>query len=149
MESFCGAKCSECELYNNKCKGCINTNGCPFGKKCWIANYVDIGGLDNYELFKKELIDEINNLSVDGMSKIDNLFPLHGDFVNLEYLLPNGNNIKFLKDDEIYLGNQVECIFNDNDIKRCYGIVANTNFILVAEYGEDGTNPELIIYKKR
>ena len=56
---------------------------------------------------------------------------------------------KIFKDDEIYLGNQVECIFNDNDIKRCYGIVSNTNFILVAEYGEDGTNPELIIYKKR
>ena len=147
MESVCGAKCSECELYNIKCNGC--NNGCPFGKKCWIAKYIESGGKDNFDIFKKQLIDEINSLNIDGMPKIDELYPLHGEYVNLEYLLPSGDSIKFLNDNESYLGNQVECIFNDEEIKRCFGIVANMNFILISEYGENGNNPELIIYKKR
>ena len=83
------------------------------------------------------------------MGNIDDLYPLHGDFVNLEYPLPNGEKVKFLSNDEIYLGNQVECEFNDGEIKRCYGIVANMNFLLVSEYGENGIDPELVIYKKR
>ena len=49
MEGICGAKCNECPLYNNKCKGCKQTNGCPFGKKCFIANYIEIGGIDSYK----------------------------------------------------------------------------------------------------
>ena len=39
------------------------------------------------------------------MPKINELFPLNGSFVNLEYPLLNGGNVKFLNDDEIYLGN--------------------------------------------
>ena len=149
MKSICGANCDECDLKKSKkCDGCSKTNGCPFGKKCFIADYIEIGGKENFELFKKQLIKEINNLNIDGMSNIDELYALNGSFVNLEYLLPNGKKVKFLNDDEIYLGNQVECKFND-DIKRCFGIVANSRFILVAEYGEDGINPELIIYKSR
>ena len=147
MESVCGAKCSECELYNIKCNGCNNC--CPFGKKCWIAKYIESGGKENFDIFKKQLIDEINHLNIDGMPKIEDLYPLHGEYVNLEYLLPSGDSIKFLNDNESYLGNQVECIFNDEDVKRCFGIVANMNFILISEYGENGINPELIIYKKR
>ena len=38
---------------------------------------------------------------------------------------------------------------NDDEIKKCFGIVCNMNFILVSEYGEGGTNPELVIYKRR
>ena len=149
MEAYCGANCEECELYNKKCKGCINTKGCPFGKKCWIASYVEIGGKTSFEELKKELIDEINSLKVVGMPKIDELYALHGSFVNLEYNLPNGKKVKLLNDDEIYLGNQVECIFNDEDIKKCYGIVCNTLFLLVCEYEEDGKNPVIVVYKRR
>ena len=69
--------------------------------------------------------------------------------VNLEYTLPNGKVVKFLNDDEVYLGNQVECIFSDNDIKSYFGIICNMNFLLVCEYGDDLSNPEIIIYKKR
>ncbi len=54
MEGLCGANCSECELLkNNKCIGCQNTKGCPFGKKCFIANYIDIGGIEAFTEFKK------------------------------------------------------------------------------------------------
>ena len=149
MNSICGAKCSECALYNNKCKGCNETNGCPFGKKCWIAKYIEVGGQESFDEFKKQLINEINQLEVDGIPKIEELYPLHGEFVNLEYPLPNNEKVKFINDNEAYLGNQVECIFNDEDIKKYFGVLANSNFILISEYEENGLNPELVIYKKR
>ena len=57
--------------------------------------------------------------------------------------------VKFLNDEEAYLGNQIECEFNDEEIKKNYGVVANMNFILVVEYENNGDNPEIIIYKKR
>ena len=150
MEAICGANCSECELFiNSKCQGCKNTNGCPFGKKCWIAKYLEVGGKDNFKKLKQQLIKEFNSLNIDGMPKIKELYPLHGEYVNLEYPLPNGNKVKLLHDNEAYLGNQVECEFNDGEYKTCFGLLANMNFILVCEYGENGTNPEIIIYKKR
>ena len=141
MEAICGAHCNECELFKNKkCEGC--------NKKCWIAKYIKLSNKE-FKVFKKQLIDEFNSLNIDGMPKIKELYPLNGSFVNLEYPLPNGNKVKLLKDEETYLGNQVECIFNDNEIKKCFGLLANTSFLLVAEYEENGKNPELIIYKKR
>ena len=150
MKAICGANCNECELLkNNKCKGCKNTKGCPFGKKCWIANYIEIGGKNNYEEMKKQLIKEFNLLNIDGMPKITELYPLNGSFINLEYSLPNGKKVKFLNNNESYLGNQLECLFNDEHIKKYFGIVANTNFLLICEYGDNNTNPEIIIYKKR
>ena len=150
MESICGANCNKC-MYGKKynCKGCLQTKGCPFKKQCFIANYILTGGKDNYDLFKNQLINEINDLKIQGMSRITELNPLNGSYVNLEYILPNGKKIKFLDDDDIYLGNQVECEFNDGQIIRCFGIIANMSFILICEYGPNGDNPEIILYKKR
>ena len=62
---------------------------------------------------------------------------------------PNGEHVKFLNDNEIYLRNQVECLFNDDETKSCFGILVNMSFLLVCEYGENGSNPEINIYKKR
>ena len=149
MLGMCGANCEECSKYNKECKGCKMTKGCPFGKKCFIANYIEIGGKENYELFKKSLIDEFNSLNIEGMPKIDELYPLNGEFVNLEYTLPNHEKVKLLDDKEIYLGNQVECKFNENDSQKCFGLIANTSFIMVCEYEENGINPEIVIYKRR
>ena len=54
MESLCGANCEECSIYkNNKCKGCKETNGCPFGTKCWIAKYIEVGGKDSFDALKR------------------------------------------------------------------------------------------------
>ena len=150
MESLCGADCTNCGYgKNNNCKGCVNTKGCPFGKQCFVAKYILIAGKENFEIFKKQLIDEINELKVPGMPKIRELNALNGAFVNLSYHMPNGEFVRLLDDNEIYLGNQVECEFNDDSIIRCFGIVANMNFILISEYGPNGDNPEIIIYKKR
>ena len=150
MESICGAKCEECIIYkNNKCEGCLKTNACPFGKKCWIAKYLEIGGQDSFTEIKKVLINEFNSINIEGLPKIYDLYPLHGSLVNLEYQLPNGNKICFLNDKEPYLGNQIECEFNDETTKKYFGLIANMNFLLVSEYEENGLNPEIIIYKKR
>lgn len=150
MEGICGANCSECELFKcDKCKGCESTKGCPFGKKCWIAKYIEVGGNKSFDILKNELKDEINMLGIEGMPKIDELYPLHGAFVNLEYSLPSGNKVKFLDDDMAYLGNQVECIFNDNEVKKYFGVVCDMNFILISEYEDDGKNSEIICYKRR
>jgi hypothetical protein len=150
MESICGANCNECGYGKSKgCKGCSNTQGCPFGKQCFVAKYILTGGKENYEIFKNQLLDEINSINIPGMPKINELNPLNGSFVNLLYPLPNGKKVTFLDDDEIYLGNQVESEFNDGKILRCFGILANMNFILISEYGPNGENPELILFKKR
>ena len=81
------------------------------------------------------------------MPKINELNPLNGTFVNLNYTLPNGKNIKFLDNNDIYLGNQVECEFNDGEIIRCFGILANMDFILVIGYGSNSDNSNSI-YRK-
>lgn len=108
--------------------------------------YDELGGNDAFEEFKKTLIDEINALKIEGMPKLEKLNALVGAYVNLEYRLPSGKTVKFLNDDVTYLGNQLECEFGGN---RCFGIVANMEFILVATYEENGENPEIVIYKKR
>ena len=150
MESICGADCENCGFgKSNNCKGCKNTGGCPFGKQCFVAKYILTGGKGNFEQFKKQLVDEINDLKVSGMPKINDLNPLNGCFVNLSYPLPNGESIKLLDNNEIYLGNQVECEFNDGEHVRCFGVLANMNFIMVSEYGPNGDSPEIIVYKKR
>lgn len=71
---------------------------------------------------------------------------LVGSYVNLKYRLPNGAAVKFLDDNVTYLGNQFECEFGGD---RCFGVIANADFILICTYEENGANPELVIYKKR
>jgi hypothetical protein len=150
MGSICGAECNGCEYgIKNKCKGCAETNGCPFDRQCFIAKYILTGGKEKYNEFKAQLIEEINSLGVQGMPKVTELFALNGVFVNLEYPMPSGQSLKLLDDGEMYLGAQVESIYNDGEVKKCFGIVANLNFILVSEYGENCSDPELIVYKKR
>lgn len=99
-----------------------------------------------FEAFKQRLIGEINDLHIEGMPTVTALNALVGRFVNLEYRLPSGASVKFLNDQTTYLGNQLESEFGG---KRCFGILANMDFILVCTYGEGGTDPELVLYKKR
>ena len=108
--------------------------------------YKYLDGAEKFEEFIKQLIEEINALNIDGMPKLEKLNALVGGYINMEYRLPNGKTVKFLDDGATYLGNQLECEFDDS---VCFGIAANMDFILVCSYGENGENPELIIYKKR
>lgn len=150
MKSICGADCNNCGFgKNNNCRGCAQSKGCPFGKQCFVYKYISGGGADNFALFKKQLTDELNSLNVPGMPKIDELYPINGSYVNLEYPLPNGKTVKLLDDNDIYIGNQVECEFNDGELNKCFGVVAGMDFLLVSEYGENCSSPEIIVYRKR
>ncbi len=108
--------------------------------------YEELGDDGAFDEFKSALIDEINALNIDGMPKLTKLNALVGSYVNLEYRLPNGESVKFLDDNATYLGNQLECKFGGD---RCFGVLANMDFILISTYEENGTNPELVLYKKR
>ena len=99
-----------------------------------------------FEGFKKQLIGEINALHIEGMPKLEKLNALVGQYVNLEYPLPNGLNVKFLDDGATYLGNQLE---PENGGGRCFGVLANIDFIMICTYAAEGADPELVLYKKR
>ena len=90
------------------------------------------------------MIEEINALGISGLI-VDDLNLLTGAYVNLEYPLSNGTTARFLNDKDIYLGNQIE----RPDSERCYGVVADEMFILVCEYGCNGADPEILLYKRR
>ncbi len=108
--------------------------------------YEELSDGGQFEAFKKQLMEEINELHIDGMPKVEKLNALVGKYVNLEYRLPSGISVKFLDDQTTYLGNQLESEF---DGERCFGVIANMEFIMICTYGLDGENPELILYKKR
>jgi len=144
-ETLCGADCSQCP-FKCECNGCKKTCGSPFGGKCIAAEYIKVGGKENYEAFKKSMTDEVNELlDTLGIPHTPTLFELKGGYVNLPYPLPNGNAVQFLKENDIYLGCQIEA----EDIEFCYGVVCNASFILVCSYSVNGTMPELIAYKRR
>ena len=108
--------------------------------------YKNLAGAEKFDEFKRKLMDEINELHIEGMPEVEKLNALVGGYVNMEYRLPNGHTVKFLDDGVTYLGNQLESEFEGG---RCFGIVANMDFILVSTYEENGENPELVVYKKR
>ena len=108
--------------------------------------YDELSDNGEFEAFKTQLIQEVNALHIEGMPKLEKLNALVGKFVNLEYRLPSGVDVKFLNDQTTYLGNQMASEFGGD---RCFGILANMDFILICTYEEDGKNPELVMYKKR
>lgn len=108
--------------------------------------YEELSDHGEFEEFKRQLICEINALHIEGLPQIEKLHALVGQYVNLEYTLPNGQKVKFLNDQKTYLGTQVASEFGG---ERCFGVLAGMDFILVCTYEADGKNPELVLYKKR
>ena len=108
--------------------------------------YEELGDGGQFEAFKQQLIEEINALQIEGMPKVEKLNALVGQYVNLAYRLPSGAEVKFLDDNTTYLGNQLEPEFGGD---RCFGVLANMDFILICTYEAEGANPELVLYKKR
>ena len=108
--------------------------------------YEELSDNGQFESFKAQLLDEINALHIEGLPKVEKLNALVGKYVNLEYTLPNGRKIKFLDDQKTYLGNQLESVFGG---ERCFGVLANMEFLLICTYEKDGKAPELVLYKKR
>ena len=147
----CGMPIDDCNLSREK-DGLFNEEYC---KWCYAdgeytldiwKRYAEIGGKEKLEEFKQQLIHEFNTLlHIEGLPKVENLNVLSGEFINMEYTLPNGEKVKFLDDKQTYLGSQLESEFGG----RCIGIAADRDFLLVCTYEENGENPELVIYKKR
>ena len=108
--------------------------------------YEELSDDGQFEAFKQQLIQEINDLNIEGMPKVDKLNALVGAYVNLEYPLPSGMKAKFLQDGTTYLGNQLESEIVSG---LCFGVLACMEFILICTYEEGGANPELLLYKKR
>lgn len=145
MNTYCGADCEKCQS-KAVCKGCVATCGSPFGGKCAAAEYIKANGFEAYKAFREHLRDEINALlTAEGIPAAENLFELVGKYVNPDYPLPNGEKVKFLKDNNVYLGTQIRSA----DPGICYGVIADTTFILICRYGADGSDPEILIYRKR
>ena len=108
--------------------------------------YDELSDGGEFEAFKRQLIDEINALHIEGLPTLTKLNALAGSYVNLAYRLPSGEHVKFLDDQTTYLGNQLE---SDLGGDRCFGVLACMDFILVCTYGAEGSDPELVLYKKR
>lgn len=144
MATICGIDCSGCGFAAD-CKGCAETHGSPFGGECIAAECYKEGGEGCFHTFKARLVQEFNTLGIADMPTVTDLCQLCGAYVNLEYTLPNGQKVKLLDDSKIYLGYQVEKENSD----RCYGLVADNDHLLVCEYGCGGSDPQIVVYKKR
>ena len=101
------------------------------------------GGKGAYDQLQKKLAAAFNALGIPGL-EVKGLNLLSGSYVNLAYPLPSGQTAQFLKDQDIYLGNQIEVPGQE----RCFGVVTDGTFLLVSSYGEGGSDPEIVCYKK-
>lgn len=143
FDSICRQfNCQKCSSYE-ECGGCLKNCGKPFNGLCLASEIIKERGYEGYQIFKSKIIDEINNLGIKDL-KVYDLNLLSGSYVNLEYELENGSKVKLLKDNDVYLGQQIERENNE----RCYGVVVTFKYLLVCEYGCKGRNPEIILYRK-
>lgn len=151
MGTICGADCSKCGM-KQTCKGCEETDGHPFGGTCVVASccrnkeYKSCTDCSKSVCeCKSQLIKEFNSLGIEDMPQVTELYQLLGSFINLEYPLPGGQRVKFWKDNHVYLGSQLP----KNNSDRCYGLTADDDYLLVCEYGENGSDPQIVVFKKR
>lgn len=72
--SICGAECSSCGL-RALCGGCDRTCGKPFGKPCFVARYLQAGGVQALEAFKRQLAEEVNALAIPELPRVTELVP--------------------------------------------------------------------------
>ena len=56
--------------------------------------YDELSDNGQFEEFKKQLINEINDLHIDGLPRVDKLNALVGKYMNLEYTLPNKQEVR-------------------------------------------------------
>ena len=139
-KSICGVYCGRCELCGS-CNGCAETDGQPFGAECVVAACCKKGEAE-LDAFREKLIVAFRSLGIEEMQQVSELYALKGSFINLEYSLPSGQKVKFWDDNKIYLGSQLHKKGSD----RCYGIAADETYLLVSEYGDGGTDAEIVVW---
>lgn len=143
MVSICGSDCCAVCPRLADCGGCQKTGGHPFGGECVAAQCITSAGHEGFSVMKKSMAEAFNSLAILGL-RVDDLNLLNGFYVNLEYHLPNGQSVKLLEDNKVYLGNQIEQPCSE----RCYGVVGDEHHLLVCTYGCNGADPEIICYKR-
>lgn len=142
MSSICGADCDLCPSKEG-CGGCRKTGGRPFGEECLVARYCQKGeGV--LEAFQEKLMAAFNALGIPDMEEVTLLHALKGSVVNLPYSLPGGQTAKLWNDNKIYLGNQLP----KKNSGRCYGIAADEKYLAVAECDRDGSNADLVAFRR-
>lgn len=93
---------------------------------------------------EKKLIQIIKNLGIQELEGLETLNLLDGNYLNLECILPNGKTGKILDDTKTYYACQVHMEETD----KCYGVAADDTMLAVYRYGCNGTDAELVIWKK-
>ena len=148
MKNYCGLDCVACPAAAT-CPGCAATGGKPFGGTCVLGECCKAQGCESPGscfsgkcALKEQLIKEFNDLHVPGMDRVTDLNALPGSYINLEYTLESGQKIKFWEDGRVYLGNQL-CKHDGSG--RCFGLTADENWLLVCEYGDNGSDPEIVV----
>lgn len=145
-ETICGCDCEECGGMNNGCKGCdALSDSCIVAQCCKNRGNQNCTECRGVCELKDSLISEFNSLGITDMETVTQLNALSGGYINLEYTLPSGQKIKLLDESKIYLGNQIDKKGSD----RYYGLAADRTFLLVCEYGEQGADAEIVVYKRR
>jgi len=129
----------------------VASGGHPFGGDCIVASCCQQRGLTDpadciaaIDELKAQLLAEFNALATTGMPVVTDLNTLRGAYVNLVYALPSGP-VQLLDDTKVYLGNQLE----KTGTERCYGLAADAQVLLVCEYGDGGSDPEIVVFKRR
>ncbi len=92
----------------------------------------------------QKLIEEFNKLGIEDMPQVTKLYGHKGEFVNVESLMPNGKKAKILDDSKMYYTAELPKLNSE----RCYGLVTDKKQLVVFEYGKNGADSELIIWKK-
>ena len=93
---------------------------------------------------QERLLELLHQLGIAELGQIQQLYELKGDFINLECRLPNGQYAKLLDDDKLYYGAEI-CKTGSS---RCYGVAGDAGQLVVYEYGENGTEAELVLWKR-
>lgn len=153
-KAVCGLNCGQCFL-KESCGGCEATKGRPFGGECMLAACCGSKGYGSCDEcrnqtegvcgLKKQLIAEFNALGIEDMEEVKDLNALNGAYINLEYTLPGGQAAKLWDESRIYLGNQLCKKGSD----RCYGLTADENYLVVCEYGNEGEDAEIVVFRRR
>lgn len=57
MAAICGADCGSCGM-RERCRGCAETEGYPFGDECVVYKCYKGGGEKSFYQYKNQLIEE-------------------------------------------------------------------------------------------
>lgn len=93
---------------------------------------------------QKKLIQAFRSLGIPELEKLESLSQLPGRGINLEYTLPSGQTARFWSDDKGYWCSQIHKENSD----RCYGLVSDGKYLFVCEYGDYGSDPQVVCFRR-